>query len=511
MNAPFIRFIIIVLLLGSPIVTTSQGISRPNSPIDSTHSRVNLNRRPSIRPVPGLGAKLAAAPAQAAGPDKPQPLTKQQLLDLISGGVPSQRAMELVRDRGINFEADDDFIRSLRRAGATDVLIGALRRKNLPVEGITVETAPNAQVFLDEVSQGQADAGGVLVIRAKVGTHTLRVSQAGKKDFKQKLDLVDGQPIHVVAPLAGASGAVRVKAPVGATIFLDHAPNGIVDASGEILLSGVSAGAHTLMVRAKGKVDNARDIVMSAGTEMPVEVALADAVQVNPQDGLQYIWIRPGMFLMGCSPGDSDCSEPEKPAHSVRLSKAYWIGQTEATVGSYRRFASATKIKMPSAAPKRYQGWNNRNFPMIDVTWDEANRYCTWIGGRLPTEAEWEYAARGGTPDARYGSLGNIAWTKDNAESQTHPVAGKQENGFGLFDSLGNVWEWVNDWFVADYYKGGPAQDPAGPSAGQQKVLRGGAWIVEPKLVRVSTRYSIAPDARSDFFGFRCVWEPKTP
>jgi formylglycine-generating enzyme required for sulfatase activity len=148
---------------------------------------------------------------------------------------------------------------------------------------------------------------------------------------------------------------------------------------------------------------------------------------------------------------------------------------------------------------------------MVDVIWDEANQYCAWAGGRLPTEAEWEYAARGGSPQARYGDLGAIAWSKDNAGNQTHEVAAKLANGFGLYDTLGNVWEWVNDWYDPNSYQSGAAQDPAGPPTGQEKVLRGGSWIVDPKLLRVSDRYSIKPDARSDYFGFRCVWEPKTP
>ena len=215
--------------------------------------------------------------------------------------------------------------------------------------------------------------------------------------------------------------------------------------------------------------------------------------------------------MMGCSPGDNDCADPEKPAHQVTLRKAYWIGQTEVTVGAYKRFVAAAKAKMPPVAPKLYRGWKNDSFPIVDVTWDEANQYCAWTGGRLPTEAEWEYAARGGSPQARYGNLGEIAWSKENAGNQTHEVAAKLANGYGLYDTLGNVWEWVNDWYDPNYYQSGAAQDPPGPPTGQEKVLRGGSWIVDPKLLRVSDRYSIKPDARSDYFGFRCVWAPKTP
>jgi formylglycine-generating enzyme required for sulfatase activity len=165
---------------------------------------------------------------------------------------------------------------------------------------------------------------------------------------------------------------------------------------------------------------------------------------------------------------------------------------------------------MPPVSPRVDRGWKNDNLPIVDATWEEANRYCVWVGGRLPTEAEWEFAARGGNSLARYGELGAIAWCKDNAGNQTHAVAGKQPNVYGLYDMLGNVWQWVNDWYDPNYYQGA-AQDLLGPETGGERVLRGGSWIVDPKLLRASFRYHIKPDARSDFFGFRCVWEPKTP
>jgi formylglycine-generating enzyme required for sulfatase activity len=425
--------------------------------------------------------------------------------------VPNQRVVELVTERGIDFQVDDDYVRTLQRAGANDLLIGLLRKTKAATGGVLVETVPNAQVFLDGNLQGQADAQGVLTMRAKLGAHTLKVSLAGKQDFAQTVTVVERQSTRVVAPLADLVGSVSVKAPAGAAIWLDNSIRGSVDSSGELLLSNVSPGAHVLRVTAPGKVDDSRSVVIAAGAETPVEVALADAVRVNALDALKYVWIPPGNFMMGCSPGDSDCSDPEKPAHQVTLPRAYWIGQTEVTVGAYKRFVEAAKAKMPPVAPKLNRGWKYDNFPIVDVIWVEANQYCAWVGGRLPTEAEWEYAARGGSPQARYGDLGAIAWYKDNAEDQTHAVAAKLANAYGLYDTLGNVWEWVNDWYDPNYYQSGATQDPSGPPAGQEKVLRGGSWIVDPKLLRVSDRYSYGPDARSNFFGFRCVWEPKAP
>jgi formylglycine-generating enzyme required for sulfatase activity len=259
---------------------------------------------------------------------------------------------------------------------------------------------------------------------------------------------------------------------------------------------------------------------------------------VNPKDGLKYVWIPPGKFLMGCSPGDNECEDKERPAHQVTISKGFWIGQTEVTVEAYRRFSEATGREMPPA-PDFNAGWANRNMPIVGVTWEEAQAYCQWVGGRLPTEAEWEYAARAGSTEPRYGPLDEIAWYADNSGRQrldsksileadlanyhrrvtengngTHPVGQKLPNGFGLYDTLGNVWEWVNDWQdstpIPSYYQHSPSSDPTGPPRGggfgPYRVLRGGSWSNPPGQVRVSFRYGYYPNIRPSFFaGLRCA------
>jgi formylglycine-generating enzyme required for sulfatase activity len=451
----------------------------------------------------------SAAFLQAAGPANSQPLTQQQLLELITAHVPLQRIAELLHDRGVDFQVEEAYIASLRRAGATEAVIAALRNASAMKAGVLVETSPNAQVFLDGNLQGQADAQGVLSFRAKLGAHTVKVSLAGKQDFQQSVDLTEKQHLRLVATLADLAGSVRVQAPGGTGVWLDNSLRGAAGADGELLLAGVAPGTHLLRVTAPGKVDDVRSITVTAGAETLVAATLADRVQVNSRDGLKYVWIAAGTFTMGCSPGDNDCAAPEKPAHPVTLAKAYWLGQTEVTAGAYKLYVQAANAPMPQA-PKMDRGWKNASLPMVNVNWQEANQYCAWAGGRLPTEAEWEYAARGGNSQARYGNLNDIAWTRDNTR-QARPVATRQPNVYGLYDMLGNVWEWVNDWFDPNSYQSGAVQDPTGPAAGAEKVLRGGSWIVDPKLLRASDRYSIKPDAPSDYFGFRCVWTPKTP
>ncbi len=238
-------------------------------------------------------------------------------------------------------------------------------------------------------------------------------------------------------------------------------------------------------------------------------------VRVNPKDGLKYVWIPPGTFMMGCSPGDNECYDFEKPPNQVTITKGYWLGQTEVTVGAYKRFTGATGRQMPPEPNLNGRplnpGWGDEAMPIVEVTWDDAQAYCRWAGGRLPTEAEWEYAARAGSTGARYGPVDEVAWYSNNSGEKTHEVGQKRANGFGLYDVLGNVWEWVNDWYDENYYQNSPSKDPAGPTSGKFRVTRGGCWGSSPRYVRVSYRNRFNLGVRSFVGGYRCGGEVFAP
>jgi formylglycine-generating enzyme required for sulfatase activity len=237
------------------------------------------------------------------------------------------------------------------------------------------------------------------------------------------------------------------------------------------------------------------DAVEEAPAQAPQKAAIAPGTKkVNPKDGLTYVWIPPGKFQMGCSPGDTECFDNEKPAHEVTITKGFWLGQTTVPQQAYERVTGKT--------PANHKG---PNYPLEEVDWNEATAYCSAIGGRLPTEAEWEYAARAGSTGARYGNIGDIAWYNDNSGNASHEAGQKPPNAFGLYDMLGNAWQWVADWFGP--YAPGAQTDPTGPATGQLREPRGGSWGSAARLTRASYRGYVEQEHRGNKLGIRCAAE----
>ena len=233
-------------------------------------------------------------------------------------------------------------------------------------------------------------------------------------------------------------------------------------------------------------------------SDQPATPAVRTAV--NPRDAQSYVWIRAGRFMMGCSAGDGACEKDEEPSHLVEIRRGFWLARTEV---SQRQFRDRAAGRRPTAAAAT-------GLPASGVSWAAAKSYCQAIGGRLPTEAEWEYAARAGTSTRYYDSLPAIAWFSGNTDEAPRAVAGKKPNAFGLYDMLGNVSEWVLDRYYNAY---DVTRDPASsPDAVEQPlagnafgVARGGSWVSDPSGVRVSRRLEMFPDAEEPHIGFRCA------
>lgn|SRR5688572_4828980 len=229
---------------------------------------------------------------------------------------------------------------------------------------------------------------------------------------------------------------------------------------------------------------------------------------------------------MGCLPQDADCADDERPRHRVTIATPFELMATEVTVDMYGKFAASRQTAMPAQPP-----WNrNGTLPLVNVTWAEAKSFCGWAGGRLPSEAEWEYAARGGRPDEVYpwadgppliegrpaANVADESTKRDHPEwsifagysdgyPMTAPAGSFPANGYGLHDMSGNVWEWVADWYQSDYYQQDAARDPTGPEGGVARVVRGGSWADYSRGLRLSSRSLAQPGARGLDVGFRCA------
>ncbi len=197
---------------------------------------------------------------------------------------------------------------------------------------------------------------------------------------------------------------------------------------------------------------------------------------------VQYVWIPPGEVMMGCSPEHSSwCASHESPPHKVSITGGFWMGKTEVTQAAWER--------VKGGRPSYFKG---DQLPVETVDWAQANDYCRTIGGRLPTEKEWEYAALGGVASPRYdhNSVNATAWQLGNSGWDTHPVGLKPPNAFGLYDMLGNVWEWTAD-----------------DSTPGSKVVRGCSHSCTSENVRASYSGDEKVSNRDRNTGFRCVAE----
>jgi formylglycine-generating enzyme required for sulfatase activity len=254
-------------------------------------------------------------------------------------------------------------------------------------------------------------------------------------------------------------------------------------------------------------------VAISTATAVAVAQATATAQAVlfiesgiNLVDQAVYVNVPAGPFLMGSEKGEPD----EKPVHTVTLDE-YWIMQTEVTNGHYTLCVNAGACTSPNN--DYWRDTIRANHPVTYVDWLQATAYCTWAGARLPTEAEWEKAARG--TDGRIYPWGNsppsTTYLNHNRTVGDTTSAGSYPMGaspYGVLDMTGNVWEWTADWYSGGYYEVSPLHNPQGPKMGDHRVVRGGSWNNNDRVVRSSKRGNYQPDFRHSRFGFRCVRLP---
>jgi formylglycine-generating enzyme required for sulfatase activity len=281
--------------------------------------------------------------------------------------------------------------------------------------------------------------------------------------------------------------------------------------------------------------------VVTSATPRPT---ISATTQVREIDGMVQVLVPAGEFLMGSAVGgESD----ERPQHTISLD-AFWIDQTEVTNAMFSRFVSLTDYQ--TDAESSGGGWisantfdNDANWrnpygagsvivgledhPVVQVSWNDAAAYCDWAGSRLPTEAEWEKAARGPDgwtyPWGNQTGAGNLVNFADRNLVEAHADESVDDgfeftartgsypagaSSYGALDMSGNVWEWVSDWYDEAYYENSPSDNPTGPSSGEMRVLRGGSYFQRMANVRAAERISANPDERWTYAGFRCARSP---
>ena len=284
----------------------------------------------------------------------------------------------------------------------------------------------------------------------------------------------------------------------------DVGPGDVTPDAGVDLTPQPDAGSDLTPKPDTGGADVAPQPDLGGDQDVTVQPDLpVDAAELPPNGEIVWVPIPAGSFEMGCSPGDEECFDVERPSHTVNIS-AFEMSATEITQAQFEEVIGENPSTV-SICP---------DCPVDSVWWSEARQLCEAMGGRLPTEAEWEYAARAGSTTRFFcgddsSCLDAVAWYVDNSDNVTHQVGQKEPNAFGLHDTLGNVWEWLEDCWHDDYTDapddGRAWEDTEGGDC-SYRILRGGCWGLGPRGLRVSNRdadypdsYLIAPP------GFRCV------
>ena len=257
----------------------------------------------------------------------------------------------------------------------------------------------------------------------------------------------------------------------------------------------------------------------------PAPAANQDFTETAWDINMRMIWVEGGDFLMGCTSEQSKCESDEQNVRRVTVD-GFYMGMLEVTQSQWEKVVGTSIYQQKSKAGGSSTYGVGPDYPMYYVSWNEAMEFCRLLSNKtgrtytLPTEAQWEYAARGGnknegTKYAGSNKLDAVAWYTDNSDGTTHVVGSKHANALGIYDMSGNVWEWCKDWY-ADVYIGYDTNNPVGPSSGVYRVNRGGSWYNGASYCRVANRINTSPGNRNDyspgsrdcFLGFRVVCLP---
>ena len=360
---------------------------------------------------------------------------------------------------------------------------------------------PAVSLYVDKKSVGMAPWTGSL----KEGMHLIEAKKDGYRSQQRTINLSQQQRLDVAfAELAAIQGNLSVNyKPFGADVFIDGKKVG----QSPRVFNGILVGSHKVEIKKDGYGTDSKTVSILEGQTASLSGVLTnvDNISIPVKYGISIDMVRveAGTFTMGATAEMKNTEDSEKPTHRVTLTNDYYIGKYEVTQALWQAVMGDD--------PSYFKG---DNLPVEAVTWDDCQEFIGKLNRitgktfRLPTEAEWEYAARGGNKSRGYqysgsNNLSDVAWFMDNSGDETHAVGTKQPNELGIYDMSGNVWEWCQDWY--ETYSSSSQVNPTGANSGSCRVVRGVSWYNNARNCRLSLRGSNTPDFRSSNLGLRLV------
>ena len=378
---------------------------------------------------------------------------------------------------------------------------------------------PAVSLYVDKKSVGSLPWNGNL----KEGMHLLEVRKDGYRSQQKTIQLAQQQKLDVAFDaLSAIQGNLSVHfKPFGSDVYVD----GVKVGQSPRVFNGVLVGNHNVEIRKSGYSTSRQTVMISEGQTASISGSLTSSasssnanvlssgssslsdntltIPVKNGINIEMVKVEAGSFNMGATPEMKSPYEVEKPVHRVTLTNNYYIGKYEVTQALWQAVMGSN--------PSHFKG---DALPVEQVSWKDCQKFITKLNRltgknfRLPTEAEWEYAARGGNKSRGYrysgsNTIDDVAWYENDALSQTHPVGTKQPNELEIYDMTGNVMEWCQDWYGS--YSSSPQVNPTGAASGSYRVVRGGGWSDSARDCRTSDRDFISPGGRSSDLGLRLV------
>lgn len=447
-------------------------------------------RKPYTTDTPGAVAIMQVT--------EPLPLPSEFVHDL-----PEMVEKVLLKALAVNpedrYQQMSEFADALKRIAETEKVLQSEKQEEVKAQVIQPPTRSKSEPVL-ETSDSLVDDHEITEQKSQPAVHS-------KPEFMLEThDALAGDPEKQSSERSDAFRLWLTRIPlwgwvVGGIVILGLLVIGMIG-SGENTLADLFATNTPTITPTHTSTSTQTNTPTPSYTPTPTATPLPD--HITNAYGHDMVLIPAGIFEMGSADG-----RDERPVHEVYLD-TYYIDLYEVTNAKYARCVDAGICDKPGG--NDYSDPEYAEHPVVYVDWTNAQSYCTWIGGSLPTEAQWEKAARG-TDGRKYPWGEGIDSSLANYESNVGDTTsvGSYPDGispYGLYDMAGNVWEWVADWYSKEYYTSAPYENPVGPASGDSRVLRGGSWNFNDNFLRAANRNNINPDNTNNNFGFRCAASP---